>query len=210
MSVLPFSPTLPPVTCGYAHCAAANGYIVAVGDDLELPGSMLRVHSFRGSIRVTDCNGAGKRGVRLGELSVETDGHDRETRDAAWRWLASLPLAADFAEAERWARTAGVTVYTGTRRGVDVAPLGLAPVVAVGPRVRVEVDHTSATAVDLTDLHNEPRLLTRNPSSIHAAKARAAIEGARCQIESGAIGMSEVWDLLAAAGFSMHYYCALD
>mgnify|MGYP001578595659 CR=1 FL=1 len=202
-----------PVLDGWAVCAAANGYLVADGDDLDLPAARMRCHKNRGSVVLTDCRGAGKRGARLAEISVEADGYgpDGEAkRHAAMAWLAALPLAEDFSEAARWAAAMGLSTCCRELRGVDVRPVDLPELVLVGPRVAVSLDHRQASASDLTDRHNEPRALTRNPS-IHAAKkARAALEFARPDIESGAIGFSGVLDLLSDAGFSMHSWCAMD
>lgn len=204
-------PTAVPATGADGYCMAANGYIVGIGDDLELPAARLRIHHYRGSIRVTDCAGAGKRGARCVEVSAETDlYHAGDQREAAYYWLAALPLVADIDEAIRWAAALGVKLHHATLRGVDVAPLNLEPLVIRGPHVVVSVDHRTASASDLADRWNDPAALTRNPSAATAKKARAIIEANRAAIESGALRFYDVVGLLRDAGFSMHTWCRND
>jgi hypothetical protein len=187
--------------------------MVARGDELEFAGGKFRLHRFSHGVRLTDCDGAGKRGARLGEFYFDTDmGHNHDGAGlTAWlTWLAALPLASSYAEARSWALTYGIEGGDSIRRGVDVQPIGQATVSVTGPKCSFAVDHLGASGHDHEDKWNQPAALTRNPGQAVATKGRAALEAARADIESGKLGFYAVVRLLGDAGLNMHTWCSMD
>lgn len=209
-TILPFPGSVPFRAGGDTW---ASSELLACGDDLEFAAGMFRVHRYRTGFRLTDCNGAGKRGARLGEFAFDTDigpNHDGAGLTAWVTWLAALPLAGSYREAREWAQVYGIVGYDSTLRGVDVQPVGLAPVIVDGPLCSFCVDHREATGADKSDPWNQPRALTRNPNAATATKARAVLEAARSDIELGRLRFYDVVRLLCDAGFDMHTWCSVD
>lgn len=183
------------------------------GDDLAFAGGKFRVHRFNCGVRLTDCDGAGKRGVRLGEFYFDTDmGHNHDGAGlTAWlTWLAALPLATSYREAREWARVYGIEGHDTVNRGVDVQPVDVGVVAVEGPHCAFAADHQGASGRDRDDRHNEPAALTRNPSVRSGKAAREVLTAARADIESGKLSFYDVVRLLDGAGINMHTWCTLD
>lgn len=191
---------------------------IGVGDTVELPQSMLRVHRFRDSIRVTDLTNAGKRGKRCDELWVSWwRGDTGEIEHAVTEWLDAAAHVPGFGilqdkimaglEALK-SKSGGSYLESGVNhlRGVDVMPLGFAPVRIHGKHVHVEAGHDDFVIRDLDDQYNLPTCIAQGKKSIPVVYRW--VSDNRYQIAD--MTFRQVCEGLDAAGASYRTYCAMD
>lgn len=185
-----------------------------VGRTVEYPGGF-RAHAFRGSVRVTDLAGAGKRGKRCGEISLYTyAGPDSKVVDATGIAAEAFLGCPDYATAANVLRCLAVSheleLEERVLRGVDVKPAATSDLVVNGPHVGILVEHDSFSVCDKDDKYNEPAAIDRSggPRKTSIRKMRALV-AARAE-ELRGMRFYEVLRIMREAGIDYHHYCRMD
>lgn len=191
------------------------GWPIGVGETREIHG--MRVHLFRGSLRVTDLANAGKRGKTCGELTVSwwegNDEADRYARELVRRIVAaptySAALAVARAGATRDLPGGGVQVDERPLKGVHVAPGGFEEINVRGPHVAVSAGRFEFSISDLDDRNNEPRCISGSRAGQReVARFYTWAKANRAKIPS--MTMDDVMEAMEKIGVRCHYFCGVD
>ena len=184
------------------------------GETIEING--YRAHRFNDSIQVTETANAGKRGKVCRYFSISSFRNDARAVDLIAEQIDDGFGFDDlFAFAQTFDRGGvneeiGVSVYSRTMKGVEVAPAGFKKIEVEGAHVRISSEIDSFTVRDLDDRNNEPTLI---PTCKGAKKTSVKAFRAWVEANLDAIPLmtfSAVWDALQAAGVETHYFCAVD
>lgn len=184
-----------------------------IGRTVEYPAGNFRAHAYADSVRVTDTNGAGKRGKRLGEISLYSHGY-REAKmvDAMGIVSEALQSCETYAAAANVLRTVATAfelmIHTSVRRGVDVKPLGVNDLVIQGPHVTIQVVHGSFSVLDKDDRNNEPAAIPRNRRASSVRTMRKLVEQRGEELRG--LRFYQVLRIMAEAGIDFHSYCRMD
>jgi len=186
---------------------------INVGETIET--AVLRIHRYRGSIRVTDLENAGKRGKKVDEFIV--DGLDRSTGvddSSVYELLDTIEASRNYADALRNAekfvseyKNSGI--YESSLRGVDVTPAGFKKIKIRNDNVLIESDFDSFAVRDLVDRHNEPTCI---PSASGGKKDVKLFYRwvSDNQSELRNMTFQQVISAMRANGIKYHHYCAMD
>lgn len=146
------------------------------GSGFENERSMLRIHRYMDSIRVTDLTNAGKRGKKVDEFAVYDLDYATD-KGAVDRLAAQLAKSGGYRLALSLAQS-WVEYYDDHKifphpkinqiqlRGVDVTPAGFKPIKIETPHVSIEADYKDWHVYDKYDRNNEPACAANGNKSV--------------------------------------------
>ena len=174
----------------------------------------IRYHLYRGSLKVTDLENAGKRGETVKILSIGFNHKDMSSE--LYDLIEALPRA-DYAKVKKMAEKVIETAPDGiwytlderTEKGVRVTPAGFEPVEIVGENVYVKAGYDDFVVKCREDRANEPTCIP----ALRGGKKDIKVFYRWVKDNEAKIRKMQFHDVtksMSKEGISFHQYCAVD
>lgn len=163
-----------------------------------------RLHLYNRNIKLTELKNAGKRGKTCLQINAWFD--DNDFANVKWIIQESTSVIELL---ENIASNAIFHTDIQQLRGVDVIPAGFEAVIIKNDKCCGSFAYDSFSFSDLTDRHNEPRMIDYG---VNKTKIQAAYKWAKANIERlQSLSMDEISRLMRnELGIFGHYYCGMD
>jgi|GEM_PF-2310203 len=190
---------------------------MSVGKTVENEKSMLRIHRFMHSLRVTDLTNAGKRGKRVDEFALYDLDYvrDPDAQRALEKVIGNIGKARNYKDALSKAKKYVEGLEPGgvlpkieemTYKGVEVTPAGFKPIKIDGKYISIEAGYRDFVVRDKEDRANYPVCMARGKKGIKLFYRW--VQDNLSKLPN--MRFNQLTKAIGAAGIDFHEYCSMD